>query len=51
MLNFLGYVAVFAAGVVLDEFFGARIVAKFQALLSTTEANLKAEIVKLTPKL
>ena len=55
MVHFLGYVAVFIAGVVLDEVFGARLLAKFEVALHNTEQNLvvafKTEVSKLTAKL
>lgn len=55
MEKVLVYLAVFAAGVVADELFGASIVGNVKASLKETEANvvaaLKAEISKLTGKL
>ncbi len=55
MVIFLGYVGVFATGVVLDEIFGARLLAKIELLLKQTEGNVvaavKTELGKLTTKL
>ena len=55
MDTFLGYVGVFVAGVVLDEIFGARLLAKIELLLKQTEGNVvaavKTELGKLTVKL
>lgn len=55
MGTFLGYVGAFAAGVVLDEIFGARLLAKIELLLKQTEGNVvaavKTELGKLTTKL
>lgn len=44
MGTFLGYVGVFAAGVVLDEIFGARLLAKIELLLKQTEGNVLAAV-------
>ena len=55
MGTLLGYVGVFVAGVVLDEVFGARLLAKIEFLLARTEARIfstiRAEVRNLTNKL